>query len=527
MFSINSASLRRLLASAAGVFALTAAAAPAQADWLKAESPHFIVYGDVGEGDMRAYVRKVERFDALLRIWFPVQTDIEPSKLSIYLADGRSDMRKIWPDMPANVGGFYTPGEERTFAVTGGRGMENDHTLFHEYGHHFMHQYLTAAYPGWFVEGFAEYFATADLTPGHMRVGLPSQGRMYSLTQGFNSWLPMSTVLRSRSSEIGSKGHLYYAQSWALTNYFMSTPERRAALGRYLAAVMDGGDPTTSLQATTGRTPDQLQNDVFSYLGSGVKYLSQDHEFTPAEVTITRMPPSAKDLVWLDLRLARFVPENLRAGNLAEAERAAARYPGDAMAARVLAQAHLDLQQDEQAVEVLTTAVDAGLDDPQTLRMQAVALMDFGDSVEEADPDRKSQLYGRARSSLSRAYQADATDYRIYLALSRSREDAPGFPTDNDLETLRLGASLAPQVPGLTLRTARALMARERYAEAIRYLTPVANNPHGGEGLAPIRALLAEARLKSGLAPVDDDGPPVEAEPTAETGSPVEPASQH
>jgi len=522
MFRTMSARLRRLSAGAAcGALLAAVAVAPAHAEWLKAESPHFIVYGDVSEGEMRSYIRKVERFDALLRLWWPPQTDIEAPRLSIYLADGREDMRKVWPDIPANVGGFYTPGEARTFAVTGGRGAENDDTLFHEYGHHFMHQYLTAAYPGWFVEGFAEYFATADLTPGHMRVGLPDPGRMYSLQMGFNSWLPMATVLRSRPLEIGNRGHFYYAQAWALTNYFMSTPERRAALGRYLGAVMAGGDPVASLQPATGRTPDQLQTDVLSYLNGGVKYLSQDHEFAPADVTITRLPPSARDLLWLDLRLARFVPEDRRAGNLAEAQRAAARYPGDALAARVLAQAHLDLQQDEQAVEVLTAAVASGLDDPQTLQMQAIAMMDLGDSIEAADPDRKVRLYGSARAALSRAYQADASDYRTYLALSRSREDAPGFPTENDLETLRLGSSLAPQVQGLALRTAQALMAREHYAEAIRYLTPVANNPHGGEGLAPIRALLAEARLKAGLEPGADEGGPVEDEATEGAAGPA------
>jgi tetratricopeptide (TPR) repeat protein len=518
MFGSIKAGLRPWLACAASAVALMGAAAPAHAEWLKAESPHFVVYGDVGEGEMRAYVRKVERFDAVLRIFFPVQTDIEAPKLSIYLAHGAEDMRKIWPDMPDNVGGFYTPGEARTFAVTGGRGAENDHTLFHEYGHHFMHQYLTAAYPGWFVEGFAEYFATADVTPGHMRVGLQSQGRMYSLTMGANTWLPMATVLRSRSLEIGNRGHLYYAQAWALTNYFMSTPERRAALGRYLGAVMNGGDPVDSLEPTTGRTPDQLQSDVRLYVLSRINFLSQDHEFEPAEVTITRMPPSARDLVWLDLRLARFVPEERRAGNLAEAERAAARYPNDAMAARVLAQAHMDLQQDEDAVKVLEAAIAAGLDDPETLQMQAIALMNVGDTVEETDPDRKAELYGQARASLSRAYQADAMDYRIYLALSRSREDAPGFPTENDLETLRLGADLAPQVQGMTMRTAQALMVRGHYGEAIRYLTPIANNPHGGEGLAPVRALLAEARQKAGLAPAADDGP-IEAEPETDVAS--------
>ena len=513
MFKSKLGRLRSLLACAASAVALTTlAVSSAHAEWLKAESPHFIVYGDTSEGDMRNYVRKVERFDAMLRLWFPSKSDVAFPPLSLYLADGRSDMRKIWPDIPANVGGFYTPGEERIFAVTGGRGAENDHTLFHEYGHHYMHQYLTAAYPGWFVEGFAEYFATADLTPGHMRVGLHSPGRMNSLTMGANTWLPMATVLRSRSSEIGSRGHFYYAQSWALTNYFMSTPERRAALGRYLGAVMAGGDPVASLQPATGRTPEQLQNDVRGYVLTRINFQSEDHEFEPAEVTITRMPPSTRDLVWLDLRLARFVPETLRAGNLAEAQRAFAKYPNDALAARVLAQAHMDMQQDKEAVAVLQTAVATGLNDPQTLRLQAVAMMNLGDTVEADDPDQRTQLYRQARSALSAAYQADPLDYRVYLALSRNRQEGPGFPTDNDLDTLRAGAELAPQVPGMTLRTAQALMARDHYAEAIRYLTPVANNPHGGEGLAPIRALLAEARLKAGLAVGDiDDSPPTDA----------------
>ena len=34
--------------------------------------------------------------------------------------------------------------------------------LFHEYAHHFMLQYAPAAYPAWYVEGFAEVVSTAS-----------------------------------------------------------------------------------------------------------------------------------------------------------------------------------------------------------------------------------------------------------------------------------------------------------------------------------------------------------------------------
>lgn len=490
---------------AAATLALTlCGAGSAHAEWLKAESEHFIVYGDTSEAAIRNYTRKVERFDGLLRIWFPTKSEIQAPKLAIYLADGREDMRKIWPTISPNVGGFYTPGEERIFAVTGGSGAENDHTLFHEYGHHFMYQYMPGAYPGWFVEGFAEFFATADLTPSRMRVGLHSPGRMNSLTIGQNSWLPMETVLRSRSSEIRGRGHFFYAQSWALTHYFLSTDDRRAAMGRYLTAVMNGGDPVASLQPATGFTPAQLQHEVQIYL-QRINFRPEQRESPPAEVAVTRLPPSAADLIWLDLRLARFVPEPLRAGNLAEAQRVAARYPDDPWAARVLAQAHLDMKQAADAVRVLNASLAQSPDDPLTLRMRAVSLMDQGDALEDTDPDQRRALFGQARASLARAYQLDALDYRLYLALDRSRRDAANYPTDNDIDTLLMGRALAPQVSTLGIRSAQVLASQGDYANAVAILSPIANNPHGGSGLGAIRRQLAEARQKAGLPVTETD----------------------
>lgn len=488
----------------AAIASIMLVAAPAHAEWRKATTEHFVIYGDVSEGGLRNYAQKVERFDRLLRAWFPPgQPDVIPPRLTIYLANGRGDMLKVWPDMPDNVGGFYTSGEERIFAVTGGTGADNDHTLFHEYGHHYMHQNLTGAYPGWFSEGFAEYFATADLSPGHMRVGMYDEGRMNSLTLGANSWMPMDQVLRSQSFDTGSRGHFYYAQSWALTHYLMSTPERRAKLGLYLAAVMSGRDPIDALTGTIDRTPAQLQDDVRRYISGRINFLSQPHEFPPAEVSVSTLSRAESELVWLDLRLARFVPEERRAGNLAEAQRIAARYPDDPMAARVLAQAFLDMQQPDEAVRVMRPVAEAQPDEPLGQRFFAATLMDAGDGARKNnDEDRGQALYAEARRALGRAYAADAMDYRTYLALNRNRRGAPNYPSDNDLEILRIGVELAPQVSSLRYQAAQAMMHRNLYGQAVVYLLPLANNPHGGEQLTEVRALLQEAMQKAGMAPM-------------------------
>ena len=41
---------------------------------------------------------------------------------------------------------------------------ESDDILLHEYSHHVMARAGDVRYPGWFREGFAEYFATATVT---------------------------------------------------------------------------------------------------------------------------------------------------------------------------------------------------------------------------------------------------------------------------------------------------------------------------------------------------------------------------
>ena len=60
----------------AGAF-LALAAAPAQAKWLEAKSPHFTVIGDMSEAKLRARSLELERYSAALRYTFGLK-DISP-----------------------------------------------------------------------------------------------------------------------------------------------------------------------------------------------------------------------------------------------------------------------------------------------------------------------------------------------------------------------------------------------------------------------------------------------------------------
>ncbi|CAN5239547.1 DUF1570 domain-containing protein [soil metagenome] len=516
--------LRPLLASASGVMALMGlAVTPAHADWLKGESPHFIVYGDVGEGEMRSYVRKIERFDALLRTYYPVANDREAGKLEIFLAHGIDDIRKVSPGMSSGIAGFYTGDVDRIFAIVDLSRSEGDSTLFHEYSHHFMRANMPGAYPGWFTEGFAEYYATADMTPSRIRIGLSSPGRMNSLTMGANEWLSMDAVLGGRTQVPRTQGHSYYAQAWALTHYLMSTPERQQLMSRYLRELMTGGDPIVSLHDVFGMTPDQLQSAVRSYVSGRITYFTPLQPITGStEVQVTPMSRSARDLAWLDLSMDRLNPEGKEAA-IAQVRERAARYPGDSFAAIVLAKAEIQAEHWDAAEAAVAPLVAAEAANTEALRLTAIARMHRADA-DGVDPAQRIVLYREAQRLLARAVQADPTDYRIYLGLNEARSIAPGYPTDNDLNVLLAAEEYAPQVDQVRFLAARALINNGIYQQAVEILAPVASNPHGGESSKAARDLLAEAREKAGLAPANVATPPSDEPEDGESGPEAEPA---
>jgi len=240
----------------AAVASFMLAAGPVRAEWRKAETAHFVVYGDVPERQLRAYAQKAERFDSLLRAYYPITVDHEIPKLEIFLADGDRDMEKAWPGISGSIAGYYSPNSGRIHAVVNTATDIGDVVLFHEYAHHFMFQMKANAYPSWFVEGFAEYYASADVTPGRVRLGRRHEGRMLALGVGSNSWARMEDVLKWRYSPSGRyPAFLYYAQAWGMTHYFLSTPERRAMLGQYPPAVRRGEASGPPVQAGHPRQP--------------------------------------------------------------------------------------------------------------------------------------------------------------------------------------------------------------------------------------------------------------------------------
>lgn len=475
------------------------AAAPAQAAWHRAETERFIVYGQGGEDQVREYADKLSTFDAVLRVFNPRARRTAGQKVEVYLVQGSAGMRRIRPDLEREVAGFYVANNESVFAVAlvGRQDLNGDEVLFHEYAHHFMLENFPAAYPAWFVEGWAEYFQTVKITPKTITIGDYSPMRVEWLFGA--TWMPLDDLLTKRVSELkGDEPGVYYAQSWLLMHYMRSVPERAAQLDAATLAISKGENPVTALTAATGMTTRQLQQKLRAYYK--IPLLRMDNKLVRPPVTVTRLPESADDFLLENLRLMTSAPGPGQEKFMAEMRKRAARHPGDRYARMSLARAEFTHGDIAAGEAIMTELLAASPDDVDALVLAGVGQFLAGYRNEA----QKVERFRAARQHFIKAYKLNNADFRALYHYARSREVEAAYPNDNDLTALMEARALAPSVSEISIYAGAALFARGRRDEALRVLAPVVNSPHNSSGAAVAKALAegktlqeAEAALKS------------------------------
>lgn len=410
--------VQRLLFAQIVAVALTALTPmSALAEWRRAQSEHFVVYSDGSERVLRDYTAKLERFDALLTSRFG-GARAEARRLPVYLvSDGRA-LRVAVPGLPPGIAGYYSSSDTDVFAVLI-RG-EGDDILLHEYSHHVMARAGDMRYPGWFNEGFAEFFATATVTEqGAASFGLPSQGRMRALQT--ERWLPMEVVLRADGS-LGVAGRqqmgMYYAQSWALVHWLLADANRIRALSGYVRAVNGGQDPVAAWQAVFGMTTDQLTAQLRAHVQGRLSYAKLDIPPISPVITVTTLSPAADTVILSAINARSWNPEAIDGpALLATLRAAAARFPDDPLALVALGRAEMRWGDEAAAGTALTHALDLEGDNVEGLILMADLSIKRGlDATDDAEETRQWAL---ARGFAARALEADPTDQRVHNAQRR------------------------------------------------------------------------------------------------------------
>ncbi|KRA57322.1 hypothetical protein ASD89_06495 [Caulobacter sp. Root656] len=479
--------------------ALLAAGSPARAEWLRAESDHFVVYGR-SEKSVREYATMLEDFDSLLRrLHGRPKDEVTPRKLPVYLVSDLRQLRRVIPKAKEGMAGVYLSSVPEVFvvAIRDGTGEfdenKGDDTVLHEYVHHFMLQYYPSAYPAWLVEGYAEYYMTADLAKARMVVGGVNRGRAYSLTQP-GGWIPMEDVLSKRPGALKEREvYAYYAQAWLLTHYILSDPARHKLLGRYLNSVRDGDDPVKAWKAIYGDDPEGLRRKLQTYMNRPIPAgaLPRTGALDPA-MTVTHLPPSADDLILEGQRLKLGVPKDDQAETLAEIRAAAAKRPKDRFSQLVLAKAETAFGDRKAGEAILDDLLAADPKDED-------ALVALGESRLAAAPDEPAQraaAFAQAGKLFARAFKVDPDNPETLHGYAEAHSLEPMTEAMADIRVRAV--VLAPQVGHLRLDAARALIQVKDIDTASAMLTPLASNPHGGGEVEAAQAMLKSIDAKAG-----------------------------
>lgn len=466
-------------------------ASPAWAEWHRAESDRFIVYSDGDERILRDYVLKLEVFDRILRSQTGLDiNEAPPRKLPIYLVGRHSGLEQVRPGISENIAGFYSATPDDIFAI-GIRTRREDFVLLHEYAHHFMLQNFAYGYPAWLVEGFAEYYMTAEIEPNRATFGKFNESRASWLTGG--QWLPLADLLTQRPDQIQRHGETYYPLAWLVTHWFMSDSGRKAALMRYMLDVGQGADPVEAMENVTGLTIPELEQTLRLYVRGNLQYSGFRFDFPRSPVVLTTLPPSADDLLLLNQRLKMGVRDDDRQTVLDEVRRLAGLHGDDPFARRILARVEITMGDRATGEAILRALIARDPEDVEALQLMARSRLEATDDP-ISDDDGTSSGIQDAMGYLRQAYAIDPENYLTLYLLSQVRQQAPGYPTDNDITTLAEAYRLAPQLDAVRFAAAQALMYRDRNADAINLLLPVANAPHGGGAAALARNLIRRAQ---------------------------------
>ncbi|HEX8525563.1 DUF1570 domain-containing protein [Allosphingosinicella sp.] len=468
---------------AAALFLL---ATPAHSEWYRASSPHFEIYAEGDEAEVRVRAERLERFDAVLRHVGGIDPGQAARPLPIFFLKDVDAIGRMLGSGYGAAAGFYSPRAAGSFAVAPGRtpwsgadSLTPDTILFHEYSHHFLLQNFAAAYPPWFVEGFAEFYATASFgRDGSVTVGGVPQFRVSSLRSGedFSAQDLLTTgAIDPRSRTIEQ----FYARSWLLVHHLTFSRQRTGQRARYVAAI-ERGEPLE--QAARGAFGDlrAFEFELRRYINSPIAAATVAASALPAPAIEVR-PLTAAEVALLPLRLEhmhRVRPD--RAGFAAAVRAVTIRFPTDSAALFLLAEAEGMAGNYDSSDRAADALLAQAPNHSRALLRKAINL------------EARSGAEGRraARPLIVRANRSDQADPLPLIAYYRSFGLGVETPPPLALDGLLLAAQLVPQAIDVRLIAGAASVRAGRLDEADEVLRPTAYAPHGGGTAQKAQALL-------------------------------------
>ena len=498
-----------LFASCLFTLAQLLTSAPAHAKWLRGETQNFIVYSSGNAQQLQDYAATLERFNALIRSNFGITSAPSSSKLIIYFLENATEVDQLLSGRRGNVAGFYSSDNEGSYAVANRQragsvlDLNGMTVLLHEYMHHFMFRNFNYAYPPWYVEGFAEYYSTAQFKlDGNWALGKAAQHRAYGLRS--EARLPIEQILTSDLSKLNAEQlDLFYGRSWLLVHMLTEKPEFKGKLTAYFSAIQSSKTEAEAARSVFGdlRLLDRALN---SYRDGKLTYHTSLQPIkADTAMRVTELDEVADKMVMLHLqrithRSVDKTRKDLRALAAAQPARAEVWYEL-ALSERDLPkgapQADVDAA-DRRAEAALDSALAANPRYPRANVIKAYLLMDRL----RAAGTTTAAPWTKARSYLVTANAAAVNDPMVLVAWYDSYPMQGRPPTKTARDALARAFELEPEITEVRIKYAFDLADQGEFDNAIRLVEFLARDPHRPEQGKAVLAQLTELKAAAAAA---------------------------
>ena len=499
---------RRRLRTLAALLPLTtllltpaARAARAADAWVSVRSPRYLFVGNAPEADVRRAAARFELFAAAFSELFPAlgAHATVPTRVFVFKDyESFRPFRPLYDGETADFKGYFQAGGDVNHICVPLALSNEDSQQVHN--HEAVHLLLAATarrVPDWLNEGLAQYYSTMRVSAGGVTLGAPVARHAALLRK--TRLLPAASLFRidrgSRDYRAGAGRDLFYAQSWALTHYLVSTDAGRGHLRlfRFLEMLASGMKVEESLGRAFQIDYATLDEKLFEYVRRGDyktrELAAGDGAARAAELKVATLTEAESEFYLGDLLLHvdRFADAETRLRRSLALDRASAR------AHTSLGMALVRQRRFRAARQSLRLAVALAPDNYLAHYYHAYALsredMDGDEAATEYPPEQAAEM----RAALERAIRLEPRFPESYRLLAFVNL-VTGERLDEAVELLARGLALAPNRADMLFVLAQVHLRRGDERAARESLERVA----AGSANPRLRAM-AEATLK-GLA---------------------------
>jgi tetratricopeptide (TPR) repeat protein len=276
--------------------------------WAVAKSSNFEVYSEAGAERARAALAWFEN----LKFFFDQSAVLKGSahlkERRLIRVIGFSSQREYnLYRLRVTADAYYLGAEDGDYIVMPALEPEKFGVAAHEYAHSVLHT-SGLHLPAWLEEGLAEVFSTVRITSRSCELGGALPMRMDTLRR--HAWVPLDTLFAAKPDSVLRQTRegtaIFYAESWALTDMLMSSPEYAAHSNKLIAALNEGLPTSQAFMKVYGRSLAAVFGNIRDWVRQGMSQRRMLLGTLPGkfEVTVTELSSFQSGMLMAELVLA-------------------------------------------------------------------------------------------------------------------------------------------------------------------------------------------------------------------------------